>query len=108
MTPFSLLAGIGFVAVFAGAANTPIASTIMAIELFGPEIGPFAALACVGSYLFSGHTGIYHAQRVGHAKHRPHPEGMKISEISAYRAKLKNEHQQQTTESKTEKVQDHD
>lgn len=106
--PFSLLAGIGFVAVFAGAANTPIASTIMAIELFGPEIGPFAALACVVSYLFSGHTGIYHAQRVGHAKHRPHPEGMKISEISAYRAKLKNEHQQQTTESKTEKVQDHD
>ncbi|MFT2603633.1 chloride channel protein, partial [Escherichia coli] len=38
--PFSMLAGIGFVAVFAGAANTPIASTIMAVELFGPEIGP--------------------------------------------------------------------
>ena len=51
--PFSLLTGIGFVAVFAGAANTPIASTIMAIELFGPEIGPFAALACIVSYLFS-------------------------------------------------------
>jgi H+/Cl- antiporter ClcA len=63
--PFSMLAGIGFVAVFAGAANTPIASTIMAVELFGPEIGPFAALACVVAYLFSGHTGIYHAQRVG-------------------------------------------
>jgi H+/Cl- antiporter ClcA len=68
--PFALLAGIGFVAVFAGAANTPLASTIMAIELFGPEIGPYAALACVVSYLFSGHSGIYHAQRVGHAKHR--------------------------------------
>jgi H+/Cl- antiporter ClcA len=71
--PFSLLAGIGFVAVFAGAANTPLASTIMAIELFGPEIGPYAALACVVSYLFSGHTGIYHAQRIGHAKHGPPP-----------------------------------
>ncbi len=69
--PFSLLAGIGFVAVFAGAANTPLASTIMAIELFGPEIGPYAALACVVSYLFSGHTGIYHAQRVGQSKHGP-------------------------------------
>ena len=67
--PFSLLAGLGFVAVFAGAANTPIASTIMAIELFGPEIGPFAALACVVAYLFSGHAGIYHAQRVGLRKH---------------------------------------
>jgi H+/Cl- antiporter ClcA len=71
--PFSMLAGIGFVAVFAGAANTPIASTIMAIELFGPEIGPYAALACIVSYLFSGHTGIYRAQRVGHAKHHTGP-----------------------------------
>ena len=60
--PFSMLAGIGFVAVFAGAANTPLASTVMAIELFGPEVGPFAALACVVAYLFSGHTGIYKAQ----------------------------------------------
>jgi H+/Cl- antiporter ClcA len=60
--PFSMLAGIGFVAVFAGAANTPLASTVMAIELFGPEIGPFAALGCVVAYLFSGHTGIYKAQ----------------------------------------------
>lgn len=66
--PFGLLAGLGFVAVFAGAANTPIASTVMAIELFGPEIAPYAALACVVSYLFSGHTGIYHAQRRSHAK----------------------------------------
>jgi H+/Cl- antiporter ClcA len=60
--PFPMLAGIGFVAVFAGAANTPLASTVMAIELFGPEIGPFAALGCVVAYLFSGHTGIYKAQ----------------------------------------------
>lgn len=71
--PFGLLAGLGFVAVFAGAANTPIASTVMAIELFGPEIAPFAALACVVSYLFSGHTGIYHAQRRAHAKTEAHP-----------------------------------
>ncbi|CAJ0854865.1 Chloride/fluoride channel protein [Ralstonia sp. LMG 32965] len=67
--PFPLLAGLGFVAVFAGAANTPIASTLMAMELFGPEVGTFAGVACVVSYLFSGHTGIYHAQRIGHAKH---------------------------------------
>lgn len=67
--PFALLAGIGFVAVFAGAANTPIATTLMAMELFGADIGPLAAIGCVTAYLFSGHTGIYRAQRIGHRKH---------------------------------------
>ncbi|NUT61335.1 voltage-gated chloride channel family protein [Herbaspirillum sp. C9C3] len=94
--PFSMLAGIGFVAVFAGAANTPIASTIMAIELFGPEIGPFAALACVVAYLFSGHTGIYHAQRVGQGKYLRLPEGLKIGEIGAYRARRRAESEQES------------
>lgn len=86
--PVALLAGIGFVAVFAGAANTPIASTLMAMELFGAEIGVYAAIACVVSYLFSGHTGIYRSQRVGHAKHAKHhhaPEGIKLGELPAYR-----------------------
>jgi H+/Cl- antiporter ClcA len=69
--PVTLLAAIGFVAVFAGAANTPIASTLMAMELFGAEIGVYAAIACVVAYLFSGHAGIYPAQRSGHAKRTP-------------------------------------
>ncbi|TAL18196.1 voltage-gated chloride channel protein [bacterium] len=80
--PLPLLAGIGFVAVFAGAANTPIASTLMAMELFGAEVGIFAAIACVVSYLFSGHTGIYHAQRVGQAKHSKAPEESRSDELS--------------------------
>ena len=63
-----LLAGMGFVGVFAGASNTPIASTMMAIELFGGEIGAYAGIACVVSYLFSGHAGIYRTQRVGRRK----------------------------------------
>ena len=83
--PVPVLAGLGFVAVFAGAANTPIASTVMAIELFGPQIGVYAALACVVSYLFSGHTGIYRAQRVGHAKHPLIPAGMRLADIPAWR-----------------------
>ncbi|WP_255462512.1 voltage-gated chloride channel family protein [Granulicella sp. WH15] len=66
--PTSLLAGMGFVAVFAGAANTPLASTFMAFELFGGEAGAFCAVACVLSYLFSGHDGIYSAQRLGFGK----------------------------------------
>jgi H+/Cl- antiporter ClcA len=46
----------------------------MAIELFGPEIGVYALLACVVSYLFSGHTGIYRAQRGGQFKLQPAPD----------------------------------
>ncbi|WP_321817286.1 MULTISPECIES: voltage-gated chloride channel family protein [unclassified Paraburkholderia] len=87
--PFALMAAIGFVAVFSGAANTPIATTIMAMELFGTGIGPFAAIGCVTAYLFSGHTGIYHAQRVGHSKHRRHrlivPDGTRIAELGRFR-----------------------
>lgn len=81
--PFSLLAGLGFVAVFAGAANTPIASTLMAVELFGAEAGVYAALACVLSYLCSGHTGIYRAQRIGQGKHESAPEGIRLGEFAA-------------------------
>lgn len=67
--PLSFMAGIGFVAVFAGATNTPIACTLMGIELFGVEAGIYLGIACVASYLFSGHTGIYTAQVVGSPKH---------------------------------------
>jgi H+/Cl- antiporter ClcA len=69
--PTDLLSAMGFCAVFAGAANTPIASTLLATEIFGPKVGVFAGLACVASYLFSGHAGIYSAQRVGQRKHHP-------------------------------------
>jgi H+/Cl- antiporter ClcA len=67
--PTPLLAGMGFVAVFGGAANTPIASTLMGIELFGVESGVFISIACVVSYLFSGDTGIYNAQRISIGKY---------------------------------------
>lgn len=60
---YPILAALGFVSVFAGAANVPIASVILAFELFGPGIGVYAALAIVASYLFSGNHGIYHSQR---------------------------------------------
>ncbi len=86
--PRSLLAGMGFVAVFAGAANTPLASTLMAVELFGAEAGAYAGIACVISYLFSGHAGIYHAQRVGRSKHLSNvaEEGLSLALV----AKLRN------------------
>lgn len=67
--PTALLAGMGFVAVFAGAANTPLACIIMAIELFGASCGVYVALACVVAYFFSGHRGIYGSQLIGQPKH---------------------------------------
>lgn len=72
--PLALMAALGFVGVFAGAANTPLACTLMAMELFGSSIGVYAGLACVMSYLFSGHAGIYKSQRIGQAKYLGTPE----------------------------------
>ncbi|WP_223600294.1 voltage-gated chloride channel family protein [Chryseobacterium sp. GVT01B] len=68
--PFGLLAGMGFVAVFAGATNTPLACMLMGIELFGAECGVYVAIACVVSYLLSGHNSIYSKQKIGEAKNR--------------------------------------
>jgi len=57
-----VFAAIGFVAVLAGAANTPIAASIMAVEMFGPSIAPYAALACVVSFIMTGHRSVYSSQ----------------------------------------------
>jgi H+/Cl- antiporter ClcA len=75
--PVDLFAGLGFVGVFAGATNTPMACTVMGIELFAASAGPnwlnsgfvvYLATACFVAYLMSGHTGIYLSQRVAHPK----------------------------------------
>jgi H+/Cl- antiporter ClcA len=66
--PVGLLAGMGFVAVFAGATNTPLACTVMAIELFGIECGVYVAIACVVAYLFSGQNSIYKKQLAQESK----------------------------------------
>ena len=74
--PVDLFAGLGFIAVFAGAANTPLACTLMGVELFGAHYGVYFAVACFLAYFFSGHGGIYEAQRVGVAKRlRAMPDG---------------------------------
>lgn len=61
--PIALAAALGFVAVFAGASKTPLASTLLAIEIFGGGHVDVFAVACVVSYLASGMGGIYSAQR---------------------------------------------
>ena len=61
--PIPVMAACGFVAVFAGATNTPLACTVMGIELFGWGPTLLTALACAVSYLCSGPGGIYTTQR---------------------------------------------
>ncbi|MHB1179422.1 MAG: voltage-gated chloride channel family protein [Daejeonella sp.] len=67
--PIDLFAALGFIAVFAGATNTPLACTIMGVELFGADNVLYFAVACFTAYYFSGHSGIYHAQRPAVSKH---------------------------------------
>ena len=64
----SLFSAIGMVALLAGAANTPISASIMAIELFGPQIAPYAAVACIISFLMTGHRSVYPSQVLSLAK----------------------------------------
>lgn len=62
--PVGLFAALGFIAVFAGATNTPLACTFMGIELFGGEYAIYFAVDCFTAYFFSGHSGIYSSQRI--------------------------------------------
>ena len=55
-------AAIGLVSLLAGAANTPIAASIMSIELFGPAVAPYASVACIISFLMTGHRSVYPSQ----------------------------------------------
>jgi H+/Cl- antiporter ClcA len=64
--PRELGAGVGLAAVFASASNTPLALSIMAVELLGANILPHVAIVCVVAYLVSGHRSIYPSQRVTH------------------------------------------
>ncbi|MGB0869335.1 MAG: voltage-gated chloride channel family protein [Flavobacteriales bacterium] len=68
--PMALLAGMGFVAVFSGATNTPIACIFMGIELFGAKTGVYLGISCIVAYLASGHSGIYSSQVIGSPKNQ--------------------------------------
>lgn len=85
--PVPLLAAVGFVAVFAGASNTPLACTIIAVELFGASLAVPAAIACIVSYVVSAERGIYASQRID----TPHrfatvlEPGMTVGELGGLR-----------------------
>ncbi|MGQ9616266.1 MAG: chloride channel protein [Spirochaetota bacterium] len=57
-----IFSSIGFVALLAGAANTPISASIMSVELFGAGIAPYASIACIISFIMTGHRSVYPSQ----------------------------------------------
>ena len=59
---------LGFVSVLSGCANTPIAATIMAIELFGGKIAAMAAISCITSFFVCGHRSVYPSQVLARPK----------------------------------------
>ncbi|WP_342377769.1 chloride channel protein [Myxococcus stipitatus] len=67
--PVDLGAAVGMAAMFAAAANTPLALSIMAVELVGAGVLPHVMIVATVAYLLTGHRGIYPAQRIGRGKH---------------------------------------
>lgn len=68
--PAGFGAAVGMVAVFCGVTNCPMTSIFLAYELFGGEGLPLFALACVVSYMLSGYSSLYHAQKIVYSKLR--------------------------------------
>ncbi|MBK1884509.1 voltage-gated chloride channel family protein [Luteolibacter pohnpeiensis] len=91
--PPDLFAALGFVAVFAGATNTPLACTLMGIELFGATHSVYMAVACTIAYLCSGHSSIYLSQRLGIPKlksDKGYPEGTSLGQLHAAKSEKGN------------------
>jgi H+/Cl- antiporter ClcA len=61
--PRELAAGVGMAAMFGASAKTPLALSIMAVELIGGDALPHVAIVCVVAYVLSGRRGIYRTQR---------------------------------------------
>ncbi|SHM78302.1 chloride channel protein [Gracilibacillus kekensis] len=68
--PLSFLAALGLIAVFCGGANTPIAAFLLAMEIFDGKGLEYFFVACLVSYLFSGHHGLWPSQQIYEPKSR--------------------------------------
>jgi H+/Cl- antiporter ClcA len=62
--PLEVLVALGFVAVFAASTNTPLACSIMGVELFGMELGIYFIFVCYIAYFISGKSGVYSSQPI--------------------------------------------
>lgn len=61
-------AALGFVALFCGVVNCPIASIILSLEVFSVEGILFFAIVCSVSYMMSGYFGLYKSQKIVYSK----------------------------------------
>ena len=61
-------AAVGLVCVFCAATNSPLASIILAVELFGAGGILYFALACAISFILSGNSSLYSSQKVDELK----------------------------------------
>ncbi len=68
--PISFLAGIGLIAAFCGASNAPISCFLLSLEFFKGKGTVFFFIACLVSYIFSGHHSIYPSQKLYEPKSR--------------------------------------
>jgi len=84
--PLELAAGVGLAATFACASNTPLALSVMAVELLGGAVFPHVVIVCVLAYVMSGHRSIYPAQRLVRDKAgRPVERPLALRELSLLR-----------------------
>ena len=60
--PPALGAAVSIIGLFCGVTNAPLASMLLAVELFGAEYALFFGVAAAVSYALSGHVSLYHAQ----------------------------------------------
>lgn len=63
-------AAVGLIALFCGVVNSPIASIILSIELFGAQGLILFAIACGVSFMLSGYYGLYSSQKIMYSKLR--------------------------------------
>lgn len=61
-------AAIGFVALFCGVVNCPVASIMLALEVFGAQSIIIFAIVCGVSYMMSGYYGLYSSQKIMYSK----------------------------------------
>ncbi len=61
-------AAIGFVALFCGVVNCPIASVMLSLEVFGADAILLFAVACSVSFMMSGYFGLYKSQKIVYSK----------------------------------------
>lgn len=67
----TLCAAIGMICIFCGVTNCPVASFVIAIELFSFEKALYFLIAVGITYLISGYKSLYKAQKIVYSKTEP-------------------------------------